>query len=973
MTKSNLVITQRLRQSRLFKAGKVEPYLAVGLLVGTICIFYAPILAGTATFWGGDLTEFMFPVYTVLAKAIRTLNLSSLIWNPDIFNGFPLLAEGQVGGFYPLAWLFLPWLPSLYALNLTIVLSYLVGALATCWFTRLIGLNWAGSVFAAFVFAFNGFATAHLTHIPIIQGFPWLPIVLCLVELGFRRKNFIYIMLAGLAWGVQWLAGHPQMAFMTMILVAMYAVFRAVAAGVPGASLAKRLFTAFRAIVTVGVVGCAIAAVYLLPLFELGTLSIRPNARLSYDDIVAYSLPFRNLLTAIVPFFFGSARGDYWGMWNPAEMGFYAGVPTVVLAIAGAFSVKSERKPVTLFFAFAALVALVLALGGNTPLYRLLSVLPIFNSLRAPARFVYLLTFCLAVLAGLGLSTLSGGHVSRTRTRLIDALAIAVVFAGIAIPLSSLALHGWLAAQTAVNAHLPGWIVSGTPDPTVATYQGLLRATDPGSVYTYLPGVFMVLSGAFLFLRGRPAATLWQWSGVLLLIVDLGLYTTRMPSSSRYPLEYASVRSPALALVASEPNQYRTYSISTNKPRATMEALRYDGLVDTGGYTPLQLRRDLLLMQVLWGWETYQAQHLLNMMNVRYVVDSVDPSSQGALQRAGNVRFVPSFMMAVVGEQGMAQSLVYNVPATATARVEFVSSYEGSELQGTPEVARLTLIDTTGARHPLSIRGNEQTAYRRATTPAPGDLRVVSAVPLDYAGTVGRSYYTSMTLPSPVTVTSLELDYVAPTGQLRLLGLSLVGDQGQVTELSPYMRDTYQRIYADKNSTVYENKQVLPRAYAVHTVMIVQGEDAALSAVASPQFSPADEVVLEDPRAPVPSRSGGSGASDVRVDGYTPMRVTLHAAMQGDGYLVLSDTNYPGWKADVDGKTVPIYQADYLFRAVYLTKGDHEVTFHYEPTSLWVGSAVSLGSLVITVTEICGVAVWRYRVKRKSHQLHVHG
>jgi hypothetical protein len=963
MEKADLM--QRLRQTRLFKKGHFEAYFALGFLVGAIGLFYAPIITGAATFWGGDLTEFTFPVYSALAHAIRTLDFSSLIWNPNIFNGFPLLAEGQIGAFYPMAWLTLPWLPTLYALNLTIVLSFLIGALATCWFSRLIGLNWPSAIFAAFVFAFNGFATAHLTHVPLIQGLPWLPIILCLVELAFKHKNLIYTLLAGLAWGTQWLAGHPQMAFMTMILVAMYAIYRSVIANRKDVPLPKRLSVASTTVIAIGVIGCAIASVYLLPLLELGTLSIRPNARLSYEEIVAYSLPFRNLLTAIIPFLFGGAQGDYWGLWNLAEVGFYVGVPTLVLAVGSL--IFSRPKSTTLFFAFAAVVSLVLALGGNTPLYRLLSALPVFSSLRAPARFVYLLVFCLAILAGTGLNALSNVNVSRVRVRLTVGLAVVAILAGVAVCSGSLVLHNWLTTQSlSISTGLPGWITSGAQDPATTTYYGLLRATDPRSIYTYLPALFLVLSGAMLLLHSRLPIRLWPWIGVILLVVDLWFYSTRMPSSSRFPPEYASSRLPALDFVASQTSPDRTFSIRTHQPSATMEALRYEGLIDTGGYTPLQLRRNLLFKQLLWGWETYQPQNLLNAMGARYIVDSINPTSPGNLHIAGKVQFVPSYPIAIVGDQGMAQHLVYNVPHTITRQVEFVSSLEGPELHGTPEVVQMTLVDSAGVRHPLSLRANIHTAYRRPTTPASVQgsqtLKAVSAVPLDNTGTVGYSYHSSMTLQLPITVTSLELDYVAPVGQFRLLGLSLVGDQGQVTELSPYMRDTYRLIYADKTSTVYENKQVLPHAYTVHTVHVVNGEGAALSALGSPDFAPAREVILEDTRAPIPS-SSSNDASGVRMVDYSPMRITLDASMQADGYLVLSDTNYPGWKCEVDGMIVPIYQANYLFRAVYLPTGNHKVTFYFEPTALWTGTAISLGGLIITLVAICGLSIWKHRTR----------
>jgi uncharacterized membrane protein YfhO len=65
---------------------------------------------------------------------------------------------------------------------------------------------------------------------------------------------------------------------------------------------------------------------------------------------------------------------------------------------------------------------------------------------------------------------------------------------------------------------------------------------------------------------------------------------------------------------------------------------------------------------------------------------------------------------------------------------------------------------------------------------------------------------------------------------------------------------------------------------------------------------------------------------------------------------LLLDTYFPGWKATVDGRTTPIYRADYNFRAVSLPEGAHTVTFTYRPLSFRLGlgtSGVMLGLLAL--------------------------
>lgn len=63
-----------------------------------------------------------------------------------------------------------------------------------------------------------------------------------------------------------------------------------------------------------------------------------------------------------------------------------------------------------------------------------------------------------------------------------------------------------------------------------------------------------------------------------------------------------------------------------------------------------------------------------------------------------------------------------------------------------------------------------------------------------------------------------------------------------------------------------------------------------------------------------------------------------------EGWLVLSDVWYPGWEAWLDGERVPIERADYLFRAVRVGEGVHQVIFSYRPLGLYLGAGVSLFS-----------------------------
>ena len=140
-------------------------------------------------------------------------------------------------------------------------------------------------------------------------------------------------------------------------------------------------------------------------------------------------------------------------------------------------------------------------------------------------------------------------------------------------------------------------------------------------------------------------------------------------------------------------------------------------------------------------------------------------------------------------------------------------------------------------------------------------------------------------------------------------------------------------------------------------------------------FEPKDHVYIEED-----SDWGAKGgySANSRFAKYTDTEVVIKTQASGDGYLFLSDTYYPGWKAYIDGKEEKIYLANYAFRAVQVPQGEHEVTFKYEPESVKYGISISLitggiflifliGITIVKITQNLKLKSQRYNLKLKSN------
>jgi uncharacterized membrane protein YfhO len=112
------------------------------------------------------------------------------------------------------------------------------------------------------------------------------------------------------------------------------------------------------------------------------------------------------------------------------------------------------------------------------------------------------------------------------------------------------------------------------------------------------------------------------------------------------------------------------------------------------------------------------------------------------------------------------------------------------------------------------------------------------------------------------------------------------------------------------------------------------------------------------PELPPHEISNGRGTLITRRHGH---QWDMKATMLEDGWVVLSESAWKGWRAYVDGKRVQTHFANHAFLGVYVPKGTHEVRVVYQPESFTRGRNITLATMV----GLVGFFVWRSR-SRKS-------
>jgi uncharacterized membrane protein YfhO len=383
--------------------------LAVALLaLLTIGFFWRPIFETTA--WipagtGGDMASMLYPNYSFIGNSLHNGELP--LWNPLLFTGEPFLADIQTGVFYPinlLYWAFFS--PVTYqSLEWLVMFHFFLTGLFT--YIAVIGLATGNqkpigrlaALAGAVAFMFSDVFITHIGNLNLIAVAAWMPLVFLFFHRALAERKFGFGVAAGVALAIAFFAGHIQPFMYIVIALAIYAVFHFwnVARSRKTRPELPRLIGI---LVVFAVITFGLMAVEYLPSSELASASVR--SQITYETSTEYSLPTGQLISLFVPDFFGRGPNNYWGQWLRTETG-YIGILPLILAV---LALALRRERIAYIAVGIAILGLLLALGGSMLQGWLYEFMPGFDRVRAPARFIILFDFGVAMLAAMGLDAL---------------------------------------------------------------------------------------------------------------------------------------------------------------------------------------------------------------------------------------------------------------------------------------------------------------------------------------------------------------------------------------------------------------------------------------------------------------------------------------------------------------------------------------------------------------------------------------
>ncbi|HEC21818.1 MAG TPA: hypothetical protein ENI95_02750, partial [Chloroflexi bacterium] len=838
------------------------------------------------------------------------------LWQPYILAGAPFLAAGQSLTLYPFSLLFLI-LPLPTAYGWFAVSQLWIAAVNMYVLARVLGIRRFGGAVAALAYQLSGFYMVSVVFPMIIAAAAWLPLELAMIELTLRQGKALggqpatipWVAIGAIGLGMAALAGHVEALYFTLLVMAFYALWRLAAGVIAGRAEAGVWKRAIRR-------AAWLAALVGLGL-ALGAIQSLPSYELASRSFREGAVTLEQVrgwaypARRLIAFFIPNFFG------NPAHHSIldvftWRRVPLTVNAYGD--PVTSTDWGIKNYVEGGAYMGLLpMALALIAVAHWLVGRLPYRRARRAvPIRNVGREEPGRPYRAIFGtLALLSVSFVFGTPT-------YALLYYGLPFINQSHSPFRWVWPLTLSVALLAGFAVELMRPPTWRL--GGSREVPLQDRLAELLGRGGIIGGGLIVaaLAGSRAFYSRIADPVQRVFEGLALAPNAFPDGrSFYSYQFWNFALFALMLILSgivllaarRGTTFGEVAGRLKMQRAVPDALRYRPL-----WKPLAVLVVIAdLGAATWGF--YPA-------NDPALLEVVPPSIawlRGQMDESDPWRFI-----------------AYEEPGADTMNANI------GWLHG--------LQDASGYD---SLIPGQYADYMRLIQPQ-GDLLYNRIAPL-------YSTY-PQALDSPL---------------LDLLNVRYV-----VTE-RPIENPRYELAYQDEAVLIYENAGAMPRAFtlpAFSTVYYGADGDPALPSFEE-QATRLDVrqyvlVALDDSPPPIPENTliGLNGhPAPARITAYTPNQILVDVQVERQSWLIVTDSNFPGWKAWVrpfgEGEEAEqeaeVWPVDGNFRGVLLEPGAWTVRMKYSPDSVKLGGFISFMA-GMTIVFAAAVWVWRYAYREEA-------
>lgn len=926
---------------------------AILLITAVFVLFFAPVLFTGRIFVTNDAFVYSYPLRSVAWDQIRHGSLP--LWLPQLMSGYPLMSMAQLGIGYPLTWTYL-FLPGHIAEEIYVMAPFLLSPIFMYAWIRVLGRSRLAALFAALAFGYGGMMFSPIAHNGMLTNtLMWTPLILIAIERARSRPFAHCLFWASLAYSMSALTGIGQGIVQVTTIVLCYGLFLSLVRSGEGIGwLAWQRWRPLMVAAGAIAIGLGVSAFQILETMQAQRLSIR--SELPYEIFSEGSFkPIVGLKSFLAPLYYQTDVTAYI-------------VPVAVLLAAWALVstfLGPQRDWRVLFWFAIAVMGWIWMLGPNTPLYPLLYGIPVVNKFRVPSRHTFEWTFAIATMAAYGWDAVAS-RLANTRG---DARARSEIFKALVclLLLITSVVVAWLWWQSTLKVNVD---VHSNP-------QIVNRFLEWKLIFTALLLVAMWLGWRLVSSSQRTAILVTAM--VIACLVEpatAASYWWWPKAKTRERFRSEAIATNILKQKNTGGDRVYTYTSIWSEEYLTppridppnLSALR--GLRDVGGYEPLFHQRYSRALgnvtidgvyprpgNVFDGTKFDARSHVLDLLNTRFVVSYSNLSTlpDGLQDREGIKFFLTDSYFAVKAGEHKTLSGA-STQADCLALVSALANGAGEPQDAVVAKIRFKTWDGTVIERPL--RAGVDTAEWAIDSPSARDTAlhkkasVFDSYPVDEGKYEGHRFWSLTRIDAPRQLKEIEIENVSAQSDLLVWKASLFDSHTRRSiPLPHYDESKWRPVYDANDVLILENDRALPRAWLVAEGEAVDSEQGLrrIRGEDDRKFDPKRTALLEVASDNLPQLPGGeiSAAAEALVVGSKPGYLNVYTKSDTPSVLVVSEVNYPGWKAAIDGRPVPILTADYLLIGVPVPAGDHRVEIRYGVPAAREGAVISAFSLLI--------------------------
>ncbi|MFL2988803.1 MAG: hypothetical protein ACJZ03_03525 [Candidatus Neomarinimicrobiota bacterium] len=591
-----------IKNFKISKNKIIHLSIVVTTLFLITAFLYKKFIDGTHVFASGDY--FAPKMISESIKNLQDLNGEYPYWLPSIFGGMPTIHSLQnISNYY---------MPN-FVLNIlkifstpeiwTQLIHLIFAGLGVYVLLRFLKVDFLISLFGSILFLMTPYMNVCIVHghgsqIMTAAYIPW--ICFALFKL-WEKINLQNLGILAILIGFQLQRGHIQIAYYTWLMIGIFLLYKII--------ISKFIPKFYYHLIGALLSGFLMSLSIIWPSYLYSDHSIRGAVQggAALDYATNWSFSIYEMITFLIPSFYGFGGRSYWGTIEPAMTDFpnYLGIFTVVFIIYG--TIKKIKNHTYVYFLILSLFFLLLSFGKNFFLFEVLfNYMPFFNKFRVPMMALMMFQFSIIILSTLGFQTFIDSIENKINSKYLIGilgflLIFFIIFKFLIVDLVNIRTDVLLTVKNMIHSDLNKLII-------------ILLSVVIFTIYS---------------LYNTIKKNIFITSFIILVIIDMYFINQQIIDNPSVKIKQSKLQEMILPL-----DDLQELTKNIKKPYRIISFTRYNqvknwaayaNLEDITGYHPAKLKNyaqfEPYIQALLQGQNTYIGINALKLLNVKKMIN----------------------------------------------------------------------------------------------------------------------------------------------------------------------------------------------------------------------------------------------------------------------------------------------------------------------------------------------------------------